>query len=195
MLEVKTKGIYAHCPYCGANYQINIPKGAIFMAFADDTQEDYEDFFTDQMVEGTRIQSLYIFKTKEDFLEGFKKISEDPDGMWYWAYEDNVVFCSGACSPDDEEIFEEYFGLEKESTDARKPKTLTEYVRETFEVSAEALSIVESIDNYSKSMPCGKRREFLHKIFRESRINLSRKEIEMFCSEEDYSLEYDSRYR
>lgn len=57
----------------------------------------------------------YEFKTPKEFVEHWYEL---PEGNWYWVYHgDNNLVCSGACDPNDLEIFEEYFGDALEEDD------------------------------------------------------------------------------
>ncbi len=50
----------------------------------------------------------YEFKTPKEFVEHWYKL---PEGNWYWVYHgDDDLVCSGACDPNDLEIFKDYFG-------------------------------------------------------------------------------------
>ena len=80
----------------------------ITMMFACDQTDEY---FTDDWDDKNEIVSYYIFSTPEKFLETWRKVSKNPDSMWYWVLDDKKVICSGACDPYDEEIFIDYWKL------------------------------------------------------------------------------------
>ena len=93
----------------------------IVMAFTDPLDvlmEDYEEdidsdnykYFTDDFT-GEGIHTYYIFDTKEEFISKWEKIYEEPNGMWYWVLDCGKLVCSGACDPDDIEIFNEHWNL------------------------------------------------------------------------------------
>lgn len=100
-------------------FDMNLLKGKIVMAFTDpldslmenyngsmDKKENYK-YFTDNFT-GEGIHTYYIFDTMEEFIDKWKEIYDKPNGMWYWVLDNGVCFCSGACDPDDIEIFEEH---------------------------------------------------------------------------------------
>ena len=102
-------------------FDMELLKGKIVMAFTDpldalvekyDTsmENDNYKYFTDNFT-GEGIHTYYIFATKEEFIDKWKEIHDKPNGMWYWCLDDGICFCSGACDPDDIEIFKEYWKL------------------------------------------------------------------------------------
>ena len=105
---------YAHTAKKDSEYEI--PDKKIVMLFSDDTGDDYEEFFTNEIKEGTRVLSVYTYDTEEEFIKDWLRIKEDPDSMWYWVFKDEEQICSGACDPDDIytflESFEDYVWLE-----------------------------------------------------------------------------------
>lgn len=109
-------GWHSVCPCCGSSFNVDLPNGKFAIVFADDDGENYVKNFTEQYTKAN-IKSYHTFKTKEEFITYWKDMYENPEGMWYWCldfshpeeYPDGYCFCSGACDPDDIEIFEEYF--------------------------------------------------------------------------------------
>lgn len=89
------------------NYQKRIR-----MYLLDDDRDDYEAYFTNRIENNTPILARYEFDTMKEFMETWKKISDDPITMWYWVYDGENIVCSGAIDPNDEEIFTEYFEME-----------------------------------------------------------------------------------
>ncbi len=112
----KGNGWYSVCPHCKKDSEYEIPDKKIVMLFLDDNRDDYEDFFTNGLMDGTPIISCYAYDSEKEFLEGWNKIKENPDSMWYWVFKDGEQICSGACDPGDIyeflENFEDYVWLE-----------------------------------------------------------------------------------
>lgn len=103
------------------NFNKELLKGKIVMAFTDsldcldedyaeDSIEEEDKYFTDDFT-GEGIHTYYVFDTPEEFISKWEEICYEPHGMWYWCLNDGECFCSGACDPNDIDIFEEYFGL------------------------------------------------------------------------------------
>lgn len=96
-------------------FNVELLKGKIVMAFTDPldtlTQEnnieDNYKYFTDDFT-GYGVHAYYTFNTMEEFIDKWKEICDNPKGMWYWCLDNGECFCSGACDPDDIEIFKEY---------------------------------------------------------------------------------------
>lgn len=103
-------GWHSSCPECECSFDVDVPQGRIVMAFANDC--DY-DFFTNDWYDSNEFLSYYAFDTVEEFMETWDKVSDNPDSMWYWVMDNGELVCSGACDPGDEEIFEEYFDIER----------------------------------------------------------------------------------
>lgn len=105
-------GWHSLCSECGSSFDVDLPKGKIVMAFVndEDPEKDWEHFTDDWR--GNDIRTYYAFDTPEEFMRAWRKMEEDPDGMWYWVLVDGQLICSGACDPNDEEIFADYFGFE-----------------------------------------------------------------------------------
>ena len=100
-------------------FDMNLLKNKIVMAFTDPldtiigdyrltTGEDNYKYFTDSFT-GEGIHTYYVFDTMEEFINKWKEIYDKPNGMWYWCLDNGFCFCSGACDPDDIEIFEKHF--------------------------------------------------------------------------------------
>lgn len=106
---------YSYCNECLSPFDVDVPKGRIIMAFANDCGDYYDDFFSDDWYDTNEFISYYAFDTPEEFMEKWNKVVDNPDSMWYWVLDNGELICSGACDPGDEEIFEEYFGFEKEN--------------------------------------------------------------------------------
>ena len=90
----------------------------IVMAFTDPDEklDDPYSTFTDNFVEDN-VKIMFVFDTPEEFLETFNRIINDeegPYGMWYWVLDHGKQICSGACDPNDIEIYEEHWNLNKE---------------------------------------------------------------------------------
>lgn len=106
-------GWHSVCDDCGSSFDVDVPEGRIVVAFTNpdyDSAEPYKNF--EQELPEENICSYYAFDTPKSFLEKWRELVNEPDGMWYWVLDDNVCICSGACDPGDIEIFEEHFGLE-----------------------------------------------------------------------------------
>lgn len=120
-------GWHSVCPECGSSFDADVPEGRIIMAFTDsvhdaeDTVDKYSPngkyrYFTDNFT-GKGIHTYYAFDTAEEFIKKWLEIYDRPNGMWYWVLDmesphENKCICSGACDPDDIEIFNDYFGLD-----------------------------------------------------------------------------------
>ena len=99
-------------------FDMELLNGKIVMAFTDpldalvekyntSMENDNYKYFTDNFT-GEGIHTYYIFATKEEFIDKWKEIYDKPNGMWYWCLYDGNCFCSGACDPDDIEIFKDH---------------------------------------------------------------------------------------
>lgn len=103
-------------------FDMNLLPGKIVMAFTDPLDcfidnyagEDRYKYFTDDFT-GEGVHTYYVFDTPEEFINKWQEICEQPNGMWYWCVYDGECFCSGACDPDDIDIFENYFNRHPES--------------------------------------------------------------------------------
>ena len=94
------------------NININTD-GKIIMAFTDpvDGDENPYKYFTDNFT-GEGVHTYHIFYTVEDFIAKWEEINGYVNGMWYWVLDNGKCICSGACDPDDIEIFKEHWGLD-----------------------------------------------------------------------------------
>lgn len=106
-------GWHSVCPECGSSFDVDVPAGKIMMMFVDDEDEtNFNDFYSNEP-----ICSYYAFDSVKEFIEAWKKISENPDSMWYWVYVNDMrsenCICSGACDPGDIENFMEYFDCDQ----------------------------------------------------------------------------------
>lgn len=101
-----------------SKFDTELLKGKIVLAFTDpldaliedddnDTKEDNYKYFTDDFT-GYGVHTYYVFDTIEELINNWESIYNKPNGMWYWCLDNGVCFCSGACDPDDIEIFEEH---------------------------------------------------------------------------------------
>ena len=105
-------GWHSVCPECESSFDVDVPQGRIVMAFANDETDDY---FTDDWYDDNELLTYYAFNTPEEFMATWRKMHDYdnggwPDSMWYWVLDDGICICSGACDPDDEEIFVEHWG-------------------------------------------------------------------------------------
>ena len=102
-------------------FDMELLKGKIVMAFTDPldalmenynvtTKEDNYKYFTDNFT-GEGIHTYYVFDSITEFIKTWKEIHDKPNGMWYWVLDDGKCICSGACDPDDIEIFKEHWNL------------------------------------------------------------------------------------
>lgn len=102
-------------------FDMELLKGKIVMAFTDpldtlmenyaeDIEEDNYKYFTDNFT-GEGIHTYYVFDTPEEFISKWEEIYDKPNGMWYWCLDNGKCFCSGACDPDDIDIFKEHWEL------------------------------------------------------------------------------------
>lgn len=119
----------ATCPICGAIHTEKAPEGKYKIFFADDhIDEDCEDTWYDNYTDtDERIYTWYGFATVEELIQGWMKISDDPDSMWYWVLEDMEQIISGACDPGDIEYIYLNLGLSPNveiyrSVDGKKQK-------------------------------------------------------------------------
>lgn len=101
-------GWHSNCPKCECSFDVDVSKGKIVMAFAWD---ETDEFFTDNWRDSNAIATYYTFNTPEEFMRAWKKMRDNPDGMWYWVLDDGKLICSGACDYMDEETFIEYWNL------------------------------------------------------------------------------------
>lgn len=81
------------------------PMDALIENDSDDIEDNYK-YFTDDFT-GYGVHTYYVFDTIEELIDKWEEIYNKPNGMWYWCLDDGYCFCSGACDPDDIEIFKE----------------------------------------------------------------------------------------
>lgn len=144
-------------------FDMELLKGKIVMAFTDPLdvlQENYEEednykFFTDSFT-GDGIHTYYVFDTVEDFIKKWNEICNEPNGMWYWVLENGECICSGACDPNDIDIFEENWGisnmLEKFQKKMIRKKEIQEILRNQFENMTDAI-LSETCKNLELEYP------------------------------------------
>lgn len=93
---------------------------SIVMAFTDpidtDPPETCYKYFTDEFT-GEGVHTWYTFNDVEAFINTWIRLYDKPNGMWYWVLDDGKCICSGACDPDDIDIFIDYWHLEAYSDD------------------------------------------------------------------------------
>ena len=99
------------CFNCNETININIPKAKILMLF---TKYINWDTFEDDHTKN-QIYDFYAFSSVKSFMDTWREVVNNPDGPWYWVIDvkSGDYICSGACDPDDEEIFKEYFGKKR----------------------------------------------------------------------------------
>ena len=89
----------------------------IIIAFTDKIRDrvvaDPYIYFTEKFT-GAGLIAVYGCFNVKDFFALMEHLIEHPDGMWYWVLHEGKCICSGACDPDDMEIFENYFGITQE---------------------------------------------------------------------------------
>ena len=103
-------GWHSVCPECGSSFDVDLPEGRIIMAFTDpvDGEENPYKYFTDDFT-GQGIHTYYAFNSVKDFIQKWKEICNKSNGMWYWVVDNGKTICSGACDPDDINIFKEHW--------------------------------------------------------------------------------------
>ena len=96
----------------------------IIMAFTDPDErlDNPYSTFTDNFVEDN-VKIMFVFDTPEEFLQTFNRIINDeegPYGMWYWVLDHGKQICSGACDPNDIDVYEEHWNLNKKENNEMK---------------------------------------------------------------------------
>ena len=101
-------GWHSSCPECDSSFDVDVPDGHIVMVFIDnsDTEHLAESEPTSNVV------SYYAFNTPTSFMATWEEKSKNPDTMLYFVLENDKWICSGACDPNDYEIFASYWGLD-----------------------------------------------------------------------------------
>ena len=113
-ISLDALGWHSLCPECEGSFDVDVPQGRIVMAFTDpdDDAEDAYASFTDAFT-GRSVNVYFAFDNPKDFIRKWNRIidgKEGPYGMWYWVLDNNKLICSGACDPNDVDIFMDYFG-------------------------------------------------------------------------------------
>jgi hypothetical protein len=106
-------GWHSSCPECDASFDVDVPEGRIVMAFAFDETDEY---FTDNWYDDNEFIAYYAFNTPEEFMAAWEKMHDYenggyPDSMWYWVLDNGELICSGACDPNDEDVFKGYWQI------------------------------------------------------------------------------------
>jgi len=87
----------------------------IIMAFTDpidtDDPKTCYKYFTENFT-GEGVHTYHIFDNEKAFINKWINIHDKPNGMWYWVLDNGNCICSGACDPDDIDIFIEHWHLE-----------------------------------------------------------------------------------
>ena len=75
------------------------------------TDTKLDNTFKDDYLENP-ICFYRAYNSIRTFINAWKKVAEEPKSMWYWVIDgtDGNYIASGACDPDDIEIFKDYFG-------------------------------------------------------------------------------------
>lgn len=84
-------------------------KDHIIMAFADDTDDDYEQRFTDYFPYEGGFKSLFICDTPEELLDAWREQKDHPEGPWYWVVDHGDEIITGAFDPGDEQTIIDWF--------------------------------------------------------------------------------------
>lgn len=124
-------GWHSACPECKSTFDVDVPDRRFVIAFAKDGPPDDPCRYQTDSFTGEGVASIHAFGTAEEFIECWKKLSEQPEGMWYWcldaypgqSYTNEPVFCicSGACDPSDIEIFAAYPPLSEAAAQLQEP--------------------------------------------------------------------------
>lgn len=101
-------GWHSVCPECGCSFDVDVPNGKILMLFGDNI--DWGTFEDNHLK--NEICFYRAYNSVRSFMNSWRKISEEPESMWYWVIDgsNGLYICSGACDPYDREIFKDYFG-------------------------------------------------------------------------------------
>lgn len=84
-------------------------KDKIVMAYAGDEFYDRYYMGLEDDISATNVESYYVFDTVQEFITYWEENANE--GSWYWVYDHGNLICSGACAPEDMDIFEDYWGL------------------------------------------------------------------------------------
>lgn len=103
-------GWHSYCKECDTSFDVDVPNGKILMLFASEDTE-FDNGFEDDYLKNA-ICSYRAYNSIRAFINGWRKVVEEPEGMWYWVIDgtNGNYITSGACDPDDIEIFKDYFG-------------------------------------------------------------------------------------
>lgn len=103
----------------------------IVIAFTDPVDTDPPEtryrYFTDEFT-GEGVHTRYTCFGVEAFINRWIQLYDKPNGMWYWVLDNGKCICSGACDPDDIDIFIEHWHLEEYSDDIYKSMKTKEWV-------------------------------------------------------------------
>jgi hypothetical protein len=90
---------------------------------------------SDQIADGLQLNERAVIGVINNFEYKMRCEREEwiREYGWTWVLDNGELICSGACDPGDEEIFEEYFGFEKEN----KPMTNAEFLNKLNAMFAE----------------------------------------------------------
>ncbi len=104
-------GWHSMCPECKCSFDVDVPYGQILMLFLGPNTDLSYDKFEDDYLEN-EIYSYRAFNSVKSFIRKWRQVSAEPDSMWYWVIdtENDDYVVSGACDPDDIEIFKDYWG-------------------------------------------------------------------------------------
>lgn len=104
---------------------------SIVIAFTDpidtDPPETRYRYFTDNFT-GDGVHTWYNCYGVEAFINRWIQLYDKPNGMWYWVLDDGKCICSGACDPDDIDIFIEHWHLEAYSNNIHESMKTREWV-------------------------------------------------------------------
>lgn len=103
-------GWHSYCNECNTSFDVDVPNGKILMLFASE-DTDLDSTFQDDYLENA-ICFYRAYNSIRTFINAWKKVVEEPKSMWYWVIDgtNGDYITSGACDPDDIEIFKDYFG-------------------------------------------------------------------------------------
>ena len=109
------------CPLCNETNILIPPEAPIIMMYTDaidpiDSSDNPYKYFTDNP-NTDYICNYFTFDTPTEFISEWKRIVNEPRGMWYWVIENGECICSGAPDPYDIEIFNDHWKLDKISFD------------------------------------------------------------------------------
>ena len=104
-------GWHGVCPDCGASLPVVLPKAEFVMAFAEDSDPDFDyERFVNDIEEAAALKSYYTFDTVEELARAWHEMVEEPDGSWYFIVHHGDTIISGACDEGDEEYLADLEG-------------------------------------------------------------------------------------